>query len=107
MGLVLADESVRDLVWVSDLEKRVRMVDFGLTLFAKVKVRVHSALVSDTLDWVTFTVVTDDVLMDDLSLLLLLLLKEVNNHLSKVRLVFSSNLLSKVLVSLSHSLVID
>jgi hypothetical protein len=101
--LVLADEFVRDLVWVSDLEKSVRMVDFCLTLFAKVEVRVHSALVSDTFDWVAVTIVTDDVLMDDLSLLLLLFLKEVNNHLSKVRLVFRSNLLSKVLVGLSHS----
>lgn len=102
-SIVLADEFVRDLVWVSDLEKSVRMVDFCLTLFAKVEVRVHSALVSDTLDWVAVTIVTDDVLMDDLSLLLLLFLKEVNNHLSKVRLVFRSNLLSKVLVGLSHS----
>lgn len=64
-----------------------------LAFFTKVVVSFHDALVSDTLDWINFTSITDYAVMYDLRLGLFLLKKVLSKHL----LIFLSAVFSHLL----------
>jgi len=74
--VVLTHELDGGLLWVSDLEHRVRKwLHFLLALLAQVVVISDWALVSDPCDRPLVTPIANDSVVDDLSLSLLLLLE--------------------------------
>ena len=62
--LVLARYESRSLVSSSNLKHRMRMSFLGFALFAEVKVWADTALVSDTLDWVSLASITSYALVN-------------------------------------------
>jgi len=95
LGKVLADQLMRSLTMLADLDKWVLVVlNLAGANLTEISISLHRAHVTDTLDRIGFTAITDDAVMDLLSLPSLSLFDMLSKELLKARVAVIFNLLA-------------